>query len=93
MQVRGVIEWIQSDLKRFVRLDQRKGLEDEANFNAFIDEMIKDAAMDNILWRDAMRKFPNSAGGFRLGNRYVMTRDNHMHVKIAPRDPDHTFSC
>ncbi len=90
MQVRGLIEWIQSDPKQFARLYQAKGLEDEANFNAFIDEKIKDAAMDNILWRDAMRKFPDSSGGFRLGNRYVMTKDNHMHVKIATGDPDHT---
>ena len=90
MQVRGLIEWIQSDPKQFARLYQAKGLEDEANFNAYIDEMIKDAAMDNILWRDAMRKFPDSSGGFRLGNRYVMTKDNHMHVKIATGDPEHT---
>ncbi len=90
MQVRGLIEWIQSEPKRFARLYQRKGLEDEANFNAYIDEQIKKAAMDNILWRDAMRKFPDSTGGFRLGNRYVMTKDNHMHVKIATGDPDHT---
>lgn len=90
MQVRGLIAWVQSDPKQFARLYQAKGLEDEANFNAYIDEKIKDEALNNILWRDAMRKYPNSTGGFRLGNRYVMTRDNHMHVKIMPGDPDHT---
>ncbi|MDE0022420.1 MAG: hypothetical protein OXT69_13715 [Candidatus Poribacteria bacterium] len=88
--LRGHFARVQSDPKRYARLYQAKGLKDEANFNAYIDEMIKDAAMDNILWRDAIRKFPDSSGGFRLGNRYVMTKDNHMHVKIATGDPDHT---
>ena len=70
---------------------QKHGLEDDAKYNAFIDKEIMDAALDNILWRDARRKDPESTGGFRLGDRYIMTKDNQAYVKITPGDPSHSM--
>ena len=91
LQMRPYLARIRTQPEKYADLIQEHGLEDDANYNAFIDKEIMDAALDNILWRDARRKNPESTGGFRLGDRYIMTKGNQAYVKITPDDPSHSM--
>ncbi len=58
LQIRSYLARIRRHPEKYVDLIQEHGLEDDANYNAFIDKEIMDAAQDNILWRNAIRKDP-----------------------------------
>ncbi len=88
--LRRYMERFRSDPSpHFSRMREAKGLEDDANYNAFIDARIQRIARQNIQFREAKRKDPESTGGFFLRDQYIPTRGNQTYVRIDPDDPNH----
>ena len=80
---------IRSKPERYAKLIQRKGLDSEENFNAYIAKEMRWRAKDNEMWREAQRQDPTNTGSIRLPDRYIPTQSNQVHLKITPGDPSH----